>query len=373
MKKKPILLTAILTLGLLVLSSSCTRTGQKIPRQTLQEKIDALAKGRYLVGMIVGVILDGEKYVFPYGSKSTERTEIPDADTIFEIGSATKVFTATILADMVKDGTVRLDDPVAEYVPADRVKLPFSGSAEITLQHLATHTSGIPSTPDNIDDYKTHPDPLASYTLDLMYDFLNRCSLDFPVGTKHQYSNLGVGLLGHVLARAEGKSYEELLTERIFRVLGMKDSSLSLTPNQRRNMAVGYDLEKQAKTMWNGTESLQGSGLIKSSLNDMFKFLEAYMELKNTPLNEAIILAKTPVQEGYPGTEICLCWYIEETSDSQKVISHNGATAGYYAFIGFNLTCDFGAIILANNKYEKSLDQLGFDILDELKRLEESD
>ena len=371
MKKKHVLLTAVLTFWLLILSCSCARTGQKIPHQILKEKIDSLAKDRYLVGMIVGVILDGEKYVFPYGSKSLEKTETPDADTVFEIGSTTKVFTATILADMVKDGTVRLDDPVTDYVPADKAKIPSSDNTQITLQHLATHTSGIPSTPDNINDFYSHPDPLASYTLDLMYDFLNRCSLDFPVGTKHQYSNLGVGLLGHVLARAVGKSYEELLTERIFQVLRMNNSSLSLTPDQSKNMAVGYDLEKQAKTMWNGTESLQGSGLIKSSLNDMFKFLEAYMELKDTPLKEAIMLAKNPVQKGYPGSEICLLWYIDETSDSQKVINHNGATAGYYAFIGFHLSCDFGVIVLANNKFEKSLDQLGFDILDELKHLKE--
>ena len=116
----------------------------------------------------------------------------------------------------------------------------------------------------------------------------------------------------------------------------MANSSLSLTEDQKKNTATGYDLEKQARTMWNGLESLQGSGLIKSSLNDMFIFLEANMGLKETPLKEATTLAQNPVQEGYPGSEICLCWYLDELPDGQKIVNHNGATAGYYAFIGIN-------------------------------------
>lgn len=365
-KKNYILLTAILSFWLLILLCPFAQTEQKNSYQSLKNKIDSLAKDRYLVGMIVGIILDEEKYVFPYGSKSLEKTDPPDPNTVFEIGSITKVFTTTILADMVVDGIINLDDPVADYLPVDKVKIPSSNGTKITLKHLATHTSGIPSMPDNIADFKSHPDPPASYTLNLMYDFLNRCSLDFPVGSKHQYSNLGVGLLGHVLAQAEEKSYKELLTDRIFRVLGMNNSSLSLKTNQRKNMAIGYDLDKQVKTMWNGKESLQGSGLIKSNLNDLFKFLEVYMERKETSLKEAITLAKIPVQEAYPGSKICLGWYIDEISDSQQVFNHNGATAGYYAFIGFNRSLDFGAILLTNNMFEKSLDRLGFEILREL-------
>ena len=138
---------------------------------------------------------------------------VPDIDTVFEIGSITKVFTALLLADMVLRGVVAWDEPVARLLPAS-VHVPRFGERQITLLDLATHTSGLPRMPSNF-----HPadpgDPYADYTVGQLYDFLDDTMLSRTPGTAYEYSNLGYGLLGHALARRSGSGFEELVRARI--------------------------------------------------------------------------------------------------------------------------------------------------------------
>jgi Beta-lactamase class C and other penicillin binding proteins len=161
-----------------------------------------------------------------------------DGDTIFEIGSATKVFTSLLLADAVKRGEVALTDPVAKYLPAE-VKVPERAGRKITLVDLATHTSGLPSVPSNLAP-KNPANPYAGYTVQQLYDFLSTYQLSRDIGAQYDYSNLGVGLLDNALSRRAGVDYETLVQTRITRPLGMKSTSIALSEEQKRRLASGH-------------------------------------------------------------------------------------------------------------------------------------
>jgi len=361
---------AFLLIALLAMVSlfSCEGNRDKRNPDTLKAAIDEIVKPRLKVGAIVGVILDKKRYVFSYGTKKKNGSKAPDIDTVFEIGSNTKTFTAVMLADMHLKGEVRLEDRARKYLPGEKVTLPRSNGTEITLGHLATHTSGIPSMPDNVENTQQDPgNPFSNYGVSDMYDFLKRCTLEFPVGTKHQYSNTGVGLLGLCLSLAKGTSYKELLHQRLLIPLGMENTSLFLTEKQKTNLAVGYDGNLKPVTAWTATDCLQGAGFIKSNLRDMFIYLEANMELKDGPLKEAIRLSHQKRGSSPWGEDIGLGWYIAYLPDGQTIINHNGATGGHYAYIGFNKKQRNGVIVMCNNKYSKESDEIGLEILKILK------
>jgi D-alanyl-D-alanine-carboxypeptidase/D-alanyl-D-alanine-endopeptidase len=248
------------------------------------------------------------------------------------------------------------------------VTIPASNGTKINLTHLATHTSGISSMPDNLDVHQANPgDPFSSYTVDHMYKFINTCTLEFPVGSRHQYSNAGMGLLGLTLALANGTSYEELLKQRLLIPLGMYNTTLFLTDGQRQNLATGYDSELNPVSTWTATDCLQGAGFIKSTLNDMFIYLEANMGLLDNPLRQAMDMAHEPRVQAPWGEHCGLGWYTAQFEDGQVIINHNGATGGYYAYIGFNKSLATGVIVLCNNKYDSGSDEIGPRILKILK------
>src|ERR1039457_4272631 len=161
------------------------------------------------VGMVTGVIDEKGRQVVASGKVSLDGTQQPDGDTVFEIGSVTKVFTSLILADMIEKDEVKPDDPVSKFLPAT-VKVPSRNGREITLLDLSMQVSGLPRLPDNLKPADP-ANPYADYDASKLYDFLSRYTLTRDPGEKYEYSNLAVGLLGHALALKAGMSYEELL------------------------------------------------------------------------------------------------------------------------------------------------------------------
>jgi CubicO group peptidase (beta-lactamase class C family) len=182
--------------------------------------VNPLIEGEALVGCVVGVIDGDAREVHAYGEVHRGEGDQPSGATIYEIGSITKVFTGTLLADMHERGHVKIDSPLAELLPGG-VTAPVADEKPITLAHLATHTSGLPRLPSNMDP--THHNPYADFTVEKMYAFLGGHELRRPPG-KYEYSNYGMGLLGQVLAERAGKTYEQLVIERICEPLGMSDT-----------------------------------------------------------------------------------------------------------------------------------------------------
>jgi CubicO group peptidase (beta-lactamase class C family) len=193
------------------------------------------------VGIVTGVIDEKGRQVIASGKVSLDSAQQPDGDTIYEIGSVTKVFTSLILADMIEKAEVRPDDPVSKFLPAT-VKVPSRNGRQITLLDLSMQVSGLPRLPDNMKPADP-ANPYADYDAAKLYDFLSRYTLTRDPGEKYEYSNLAVGLLGHALALKAGMPYEELLRRRIFDPLGMTSTSIALSETQKKRFAqAGQEL-----------------------------------------------------------------------------------------------------------------------------------
>jgi CubicO group peptidase (beta-lactamase class C family) len=206
--------------------------------------------------------------------------------SIYEIGSITKTFTATLLADEVLKGEMKLDDPAQKYLP-DSVHMPMYEGKSITLGNLSDHTSSLPRMPDNFDPADPM-NPYADYTVSQLFDFVSNYTLTRPIGSEYEYSNLAMGLLGQILSRQAGMPYEELMLQKIAKPLQMNETKITLDDNMKKNLAYGYSGGEQIKN-WD-LNSMQGAGAIRSSTSDLVKYISAQMNLTNTSLHDAIEL-----------------------------------------------------------------------------------
>ncbi len=311
------------------------------------------------VGMVTGVIDEKGRQVVASGKVSLDGTQQPDGDTVFEIGSVTKVFTSLILADMIEKGEVKPDDPVAKFLPAT-VKVPSRNGRQITLLDLSMQVSGLPRLPDNLKPADP-ANPYADYDAAKLYEFLSRYTLTRDPGEKYEYSNLAVGLLGHALALKAGMSYEELLRRRIFDPLGMSGTSITLSEAQKKRLAPGYDGGLKPVKNWDFAV-LAGCGAVRSTVNDMLKFVAANLELTDTPLKFAVRRMRAVTKGiGAPDLEIGMAWHVFTKFDT-RIWWHNGGTYGYRSFVGFNPAKKEGVVLLCNTFMDN--DDLGKHVLE---------
>ena len=243
-----------------------------------------VARGK-AAGIVTGIIDEKGRQVIASGKVSLDGTVHPDGDTVYEIGSVTKVFTSLILADMIEKGEVKPDDPVAKFLPAT-VNVPSRNGRQITLLDLSMQVSGLPRLPTNFKPADP-ANPYADYDAAKLYDFLSHYQLTRDPGEKYEYSNLAVGLLGHALALKAGIGYEELLRRRIFDPLGMTSTSITLSEAQKKRLAPGYNDQLKPVKNWDLTV-LAGAGAIRSTANDMLKFVAANLDLTDSPLRAAM-------------------------------------------------------------------------------------
>ena len=251
-------------------------------RAILAERIDEHEKS---VGIAVGLIDDQGATVVGYGKLGKTDEREPDGETVFEIGSISKVFTSILLADMVQQGRVGLNDPVQEFLP-DSVRVPMRDDTEMTLYHLATHTSGLPRMPDNFAPADP-TNPYADYSVEQMYEFLSGAELSGKPGAGAAYSNFGAGLLGHILALQADSDYETLVSERIAGPLKMKDTVITLTPKLQKRLAQGHGATLAPAANWD-IPTLAGAGALRSTVDDMLRFLAANLGLTESPISDAM-------------------------------------------------------------------------------------
>ncbi len=224
------------------------------------------------VGITIGVVQHGVRKIFSYG--------IAHPDSIFEIGSITKTFTATILAQRVVEGAVRLDEPVRALLPPGTVAKPASGP-EITLLDLSDHHSGLPPMPDN-DPHADPTNPLADYDINLLYAFIAKHGVSTPPDAPFLYSNLGEGLLGEALANQAGQPYAALLQNQVLAPLRMLHTGVVLTPDMQRHLLQGYSDDGKPARSWD-LNALVAAGGIRSNAPDMLTFLEVQLHPDHLP------------------------------------------------------------------------------------------
>jgi serine-type D-Ala-D-Ala carboxypeptidase/endopeptidase len=326
-------------------------------RRILVDRIDVQRQG---VGIVVGILEPHKRRVVAYGSLEKNDSRKLDGDTLFEIGSITKVFTALLAVEMAQRGELKLDDPIEKLLPAT-AKIPERGGKQITLVDLATHTSGLPRMPDNFRP-KDPYNPYADYSLEALYSFLSSYELRRDIGVKYVYSNLGFGLLGIGLAQRAGVDYENLVVTRICGPLGMSSTRISLSEALRDRFAVGHSSDLVAVPHWE-VNILPGAGALRSSANDLLTFLAAITGDSRNPLasaQKAALEITRPTD--WPFWATGLGWDID-SSGGGKIISKGGDTPGFSTFIGYRPQTGVGVVVLANTE-APGTDQIGQHLLD---------
>ncbi|MGF6176053.1 serine hydrolase [Ensifer sp. 4252] len=356
---RPFLLTWIIlmTLGATAQAELLSATDDEI-LEILTERID---EHKQSVGIVVGIIDAKGQRVVAHGRLAKDDLRPVDGDTVFEIGSVTKVFTALLLADTVERGGVQLDTPVSPLLPESAAMKNAADGKPITLEHLATHMSGLPRLPDNLvpaDD----SDPYADYGVAKLYAFLSSHQPIRRPGGEHEYSNLGYGLLGHALALQSGLSYEALVSERIAVPLGMADTAISSRAEWDGRRATGHDAGLEPTSDWD-LGALQGAGALRSTANDLLIFLQAAMGQKPTTLAPAFTTMLGKRQQLGDDNEQALGWVISGRGQKQAVW-HNGGTGGYRSFVGFVPSTGVGVVVLSNTATEAGVDDIGAHLLD---------
>jgi CubicO group peptidase (beta-lactamase class C family) len=326
-------------------------------RTILSGRVGAEDQG---IGLVVGLIDGSGRRVVAYGSLAKNDPRPLDGDTVFEIGSITKVFTTLLLMDMVLKGEVDLTDPIAKLLPPT-VRVPERDGKQITLADLATQTSGLPRMPSNFKP--ANPlNPYADYTPKLLYEFLSGYQLTREIGAKFEYSNFGLGLLGHALSLRAGMDYEAVLKARILKPLKMESTAVALSPGMKARLAVGHGANIEPVSNWD-LDALAGAGALRSSANDMLTFLAANLGYVNTPLAEAMAKQISIRRPAGNGMEITYGWLIQ-TKNGNSFIWHNGGTGGYRSFTGFDPKAKRGVVVLSNHSTPEGPDDIGRHLLD---------
>ena len=311
-----------------------------------------------MVGATIGVLSGGKKDILGFGRLDRSDERQPDGDTIYEIGSVSKVFTGVLFADAVTREVGRLDQPAQEWLPRN-VKMPRYGERAITLRDLATHVSGLPRLPDNLQ-LTNAQNPYAAYTVTDLYDFLSGHQLRRAAGETVEYSNLGVGLLGHLVAHQQHTSYEALLRERIAEPLGMESTTIVLDDSERARLAIPHTADGAASINWD-LPALPGAGAIRSTAADMLHFAAANLAPPTNELGRAIELAwqvhQQPTAAG--GHAIGLGWHVALDGQTRW---HNGQTGGYHAMLLVNRAMDAAVVVLANTATSE-VDRLAEDVM----------
>jgi CubicO group peptidase (beta-lactamase class C family) len=296
-------------------------------------------------GLVIGVFKNGKTYIQGYGTIENGQHIKPDGSTVFELASTSKLFTTSTLQLLIDDGELNLDDKIQNLL-VDKVKLPASAQ-HTTLQHLATHLSGFPNLPNSfIAKMTDETNPYKDLVDADIYDYLKSCEGKKSEGT-FEYSNFGMGLLGHLLEIKTGQHYEQLVKNRLLNPLQMTNTIVTIDSLNKQKIIQGYDEQGSKAPIWTD-HVLSGAGSFLSNAEDMIQFIKA-----NLNENESIIsksLLKTHMQQLNGATG--LGWILPDKYDklvgNQNMVWHNGMAGGYGSFIAIDKTNNYGIIILSN-------------------------
>jgi serine-type D-Ala-D-Ala carboxypeptidase/endopeptidase len=321
------------------------------------------------ISIVVGTVTPNGTQVSEYGNISSSINKKVDGNTVFDIASIEKTFVTTVLADLVKQGLVNLDDPVEKYLPSNNVTVPTYNGHKITLMDLATHTSGLPDFPAGW--VRNH-----TYTTQQVYNFLSNTALSSQPGLKAEYSDIGMGLLGHILSLRAGVSFDKLVKDRILNVLdmrstgtGMNATGISVPEDIKSRFAKGHIDGKEVNLEFI-PEAIQSAGAMYSTANDMLKYLSANIGLIHTEINDAMQqthLIRHSFGAPYEGKSLMqdyigLGWTVT-TDFGNEVIWHTGSIDGYTSIIGFNPEKQIGVLILCSADIRDLLPQEMIDLV----------
>jgi len=312
------------------------------------------------IGIATAVVEDGTAIFASAGVLEAGGTAEVDEHTLFEIGSISKIFTNLVLAQLVLEGRIDLDQPAARYLP-EGFRLPDFKGRQITVFDLATHSAGLPSIPPELA-LADPANPYQFYSADMLAAFLSAHALQQAPGESHQYSNIGTTLLGLLASHVTGQPYQQLVQQRILAPLGMDDTMLVPPADRLGGFASGHDMAGQPTPHWD-FDVFAPAGGWRSTAADMAKFIAAASGQTPSPLGPAFALMLQRTRPaGSPNMTIGLGWMILEHAGEQ-IVWHNGITGGFNGFAGYDRNTGRAAVVLANAITSTGIEDVGFHLI----------
>ena len=322
-------------------------------------KCNKFIRNKKAVGLAVGIIQGSKVYAIGFGYPSLNSTEPVDTNTIFEIGSITKVFTAELGQILSEKGILTWNETMYSILPPEQRPAADDGT---TMLSLATHTSGFPKTPKVLlDGLKNRCNPYKDMDSSTYASCIkNGAEKKKPDANNSIYSNMGFSILANCLEAKAGCSYDSLLKREIFNVLGMSHTTLHDTDTL--HFASGYNKTQNETCHWDFPAFYAGCGAIRSNMSDMVKFLQANM--KENPLFKPFSETQKQVYKSSSISGIGKAWQIRTAimPGTDNIIWHNGGTGGFRSYIGIIPEKNVGIVVLSNQASD-DLDGLGFDLL----------
>ncbi|MCX2680489.1 serine hydrolase [Galbibacter sp. EGI 63066] len=309
----------------------------QIPKEVKKE-IQYRVKNKINPSIAIGLSDSTGTHFYVHGYKNLETQVKADENTLYEIGSITKTFTALLLAKYATEDSIDINDAANLFLP-DSIDLTDKNGVEVSLKSLSTHSSGLPRLPGNMGT-ASNLDPYVDYTRENMFAFLSHY-IPRSVDKNFMYSNLGAALLGEILSIYKNKPYKELLQEDILTPLDLQHTFLTVPNSQKSNFAKGYMGDQQV-SHWN-FKAIAPAGALRSSIKDLVKYGKSYLDPEN-PLLEAQKLTTSLQFKDEKGLEHGLGWFIE-----QNIIAHGGGTGGFRTFLAVDLSGKRVIAIMTNS------------------------
>jgi D-alanyl-D-alanine-carboxypeptidase/D-alanyl-D-alanine-endopeptidase len=297
-----------------------------------------------LMGVSIGLVKDGKKYSYNYGTIEKGKSSLPTSHTTFELASVTKTFTGILLAQAVLDKKINLTDDIRKYIDGDYPNLQYKGNP-IRIVNLSNHTSGLPAELPNLDQYKSSFEVMKMYdhyTDDKFFSDLRQVKIDTLPGTTYGYSNSGVKLLGILLEKVYGKSYNGLLQQYICAPMKMKNTRTALAVSDTTSYTKGYDgLGKPMPHL--NFNMFGGAGSILSTTQDMMNYVAQN-------ITEKLPVVKLSHQQTFENADGALgfCWQINKKTVNGTRIWKSGGALGFRSYCAVVPDKRIGIIWLSN-------------------------
>ncbi|MCB0639119.1 MAG: beta-lactamase family protein [Lewinella sp.] len=324
--------------------------------ELIRGEIQALPDGTELS---IGVLDDGVWVTLGYRLEGGQLVEVENEDQLFEIGSITKTFTASLIMKLVEEGALALSDPLQAHLPVRMARDSFQGST-ITVRDLITHTSGLSAGPGSFTlPYLramlfTPRNPNRNFRAAHYYRYLEGFELDYVPGREWDYNNAGYGLLGEIIGGLNGMSWEASVQRDLFTPLGVSHSYFEIDRRNRDRFVAGITAKGKRARPWE-MKFINPAGAIKSTLRDMMRYAAAQLA---PPSDTLAFLAATqdplgfrirmPGDELWAGNAMGLGWWHNLEDEDHPFLWHGGASGGYTSFVGFSKATGTAVVVLSN-------------------------
>jgi len=324
----------------------------------LDSEVKKLTKNDLSYGLVVGVYKDGKSFIKGYGRESKKIAAVPDALTVFQIASVSKLFTASLLQILCDEGVLRMDATLGELIGGS-IAL-SSAAQQVTLIQLATHTSGFPGIPKSLGLIATRlagkenlmQNPYSHLRSKYLFDYLKTTD-DKRTPGHFEYSNFGMGLLGHVMEIVTEKNLASLVSEKLLMPLDMKNTAITLTPEMKEHLAQGYTADGEPTPMWTFS-ALAGAGAFNSNVEDMMKFIRVNIE-SGSSMSRTLKKMRAPQFGGDTGIGWLQPTFLDRLFNNKTVVWHNGMVGGYASYISIDTKAKTGIVILSNRAVDVTM------------------